>query len=297
MKRAIPWMCVLSVVLASVAVAQPDPDPTDLDLDGLLGIAAPVPEADAPEVLALQGVGSMLIERGHIETFDVSGFTSFLETQGWTVETNTIRPVTVDLLTPYDIVMIPVGTTNILPFVSSEVEAFESYVQGGGGVWIFHDSGKPPSGINSLASAFGITFYNDTVIDSTDNEDNTRFWPRISELAVHPATDGVSSFGYYAGCCLSVSPPAFILGSGDADAYSANCNTSPTVLAAYEAGGRVVFSGDNTPLFPSYYPERLRDEEELLLQNIVNWLLGEGPTATTPASWGRIKHFYSAETD
>jgi hypothetical protein len=64
-------------------------------------------------------------------------------------------------------------------------------------------------------------------------------------------------------------------------------------LATYEAGGRVVFAGDISPLVPSRYPEGLRDEEELLLQNIANWLaqLNE-PTSATEASWGTLKRLY-----
>jgi hypothetical protein len=177
-------------------------------------------------------------------------------------------------------------------FTAAEVAAVTDFVSDGGGLWLFHEFERDPSGINSVSGAFGVQFYQDVVRDSSDNEGQV-FWPTIHLLTEHPTTEGVASYGYYAGCCLSVALPSLAVGNGDDDTFSTNCPTFTPTLAAYEAGGRVVFAGDISPLVPSRYPEGLRDEEELLLQNIANWLaqLNE-PTSATEASWGTLKRLY-----
>jgi hypothetical protein len=273
--------------LAGSAAAQLDP--TDLDADGLPGVTEPVAGEEVPEVFALQGTGSILIDRSHLEGFNVNGFMGFLQSQGWTVTQNEEYPITIDILASHDVVIIPTALNSVYPFSLEEVEAFSTYLDNGGGLWLFHDSLNDPSGINSLSIGLGVSFYNDQVRDSTDNE-GAAFWPRISDLQDHPITKGVTSYGYYGGCCLAATTPAQSVASGDEDAYSATCPSAPPVLAAYESAGRVVFAGDITPLHPNYYPSQLRDEEELLLQNIANWLAHlDAPNAVESETWGRVK--------
>jgi hypothetical protein len=128
-------------------------------------------------------------------------------------------------------------------------------------------------------------------VDPSNNEGQP-FWPTIYNLGDHSISNGVGSYGYYAGCCVVSAGPSQAIGLGDDDANSDYCPLLPPVLAVYENVGRVVFSGDTTPLGPIYYPERLRDEEELLLQNIVNWLLGPPPNAAEAETWGSLKTKY-----
>jgi hypothetical protein len=173
-------------------------------------------------------------------------------------------------------------------FAPSEVAAVTGFVAGGGGLWLFHETLRDPSGINSVAAEFGVLFQNDYVRDPSNNEGQL-FWPTIYLLAKHPITQGVASYGYYSGCCLIVGAPSAVIGMGDDDAYSAACPSFPPTLAAFEDVGRVVFSGDIVPLSEAYYPERLRDEEELLLQNIANWLLGPPPNGVESETWGKVK--------
>jgi len=289
------WLAlvVVSLLAAPPAAAQPAPDPTDLDMDGIPGVAAsPSPGSEIPEVFALTGPGSLLVDRSHSETFNVSGFTSFLASQGWTIASNASSPITEAILAPYDVFMVPVGGfSGITPFTAAEVSAVNAYLSNGGGLWLFNEYSVNPAGINTLSSALGVTFHQDFISDATNNEGEV-FWPTIHLLESHPITQGVTSYGYYGGCCLSVVSPALIIGRGDDDASSADCPTFPAMLAAYESSGRVVFSGDITPLHSNYYPENLRDEEELLLQNIANWLAQKPPTAAESISWGAIKMLY-----
>jgi len=283
-----------ALITVPPAFGQPPHDPTDLDADGVPGVAGPrAPGSEVPEVFALSTTGSLLIDRSHGEgSFVVSGFTGYLEAEGWSVDELLTGPITESALSPYDVVMVPVGSRfGIASFTAAEVAAVSAYLSSGGGLWLLNEYDTDPTGINSLSNAFGVAFFQDQVRDSTNNEGEA-FWPTIHLLEDHEVTGGVSSYGYYAGCCLSVDPPSTILGSADDDAFSSSCSSFPPTLAVYETSGRVVFSGDVTPLHPSYYPENLREEEELLLQNIVNWLAQKPPTATTATSWGQVKMLY-----
>jgi hypothetical protein len=221
---------------------------------------------------------TMLIDRTHGQWFDVSGFTDYLVSQGWTVDEVTTGPITSATLSGYDVFMIPCRMdTNFTP---SEANAVADYVNGGAGVWIFGEyKGLDDVLPNVVAAPFGIEFNEDMVYDPTDNE-GYDFWPIIHLLEPHPITEGVSSFGYYAGCSLDVAPPSIVIGKGDDDAYSDfyPAGYYPPVLAIANYGaGRVVAIGDNTPLHPSYYPDELREEERLLLSNIAVWLSQKEP--------------------
>jgi hypothetical protein len=254
----------------------------------------PTPEDAYPAYSYLSGTGSLLIDRSHLENFDVSGFTNFLQSEGWVIAYQTTIPITFDALAPFDVVMIPTNSGPIgvvTPFVSSELDAFQEYVDQGGAVWIFHDGGvdRSPSGVNTLGAIFGSTFQADVLRDSTNNE-GSLVWPTIHLLTTHPTTQDVTSYGYYGGTCLTVTTPSIVVASGDNDTYGfTTCSSFPVVMSAFDNGGRGVFSGDITPLHPSYYPSNLRAEEQLLLQNIANWLLGPPPSAVQSHTWGSIK--------
>lgn len=283
---------VLPPALAASANAQVE----DPDLDGVPGLAAPPSEPYAPVPSILTGTGHLLIDRSHGNSFEVNGFTDFLAENGWTVSEFTVGPITETALQGVDVLMVPTraaGLGAIFPFDPAEVAAVQDCLARGNGLWVLHDN-LNPNGVNTLSGAFGVVFQWDYVQDPTNNVADTPFWPDIYELTAHPITSGVESYTYYLGDCLSVSEPATIVGRADEDAYSLYCpvGSRPPTLAVWEASGRAVFSGDITPLAPPYYPELLRPEEQLLLQNIANWLLGPTPTSTEAVSWGRIKGLY-----
>ncbi len=293
--RGLALVGVLAVLsLDTPCLGQGEPDPTDLDLDGVPGLAPPpaIPQAAAPSVLV--GTGQLLIDRSHNEAFDVSGLTSFLLSQGWVVAEN-YAPITDSILTGQDILMIPTRSvfTTMTPFSAAEVSVIQGFLQGGKGLWVLHDNLDPTS-VNTLTQTFGISYLYDYVQDPTNNEGNPAA-PTIHLLTPHAIVNGVESYGYYLGDCISVMQPASIVGRADEDSYSLYCllGTQPPTLAVWQAGGRAVFSGDITPLHPNYYSVRLRPEEQLLLQNIANWLLGDSPTAVSPTTWGSVKSRYS----
>jgi hypothetical protein len=242
----------------------------------------------------LVGTGSLLIDRSHGNNFDVSGLMNHLVSQGWLVAEHASGPITGAVLAGYDILLVPTrdSALPISPFSQAEVAAVLTLLDGGRGLWAFSDIVNP-SGINTLSEAFGVHFYADIIRDSTNNEGHLS-WPTIHDLSSHVVFAGVKSYGYYAGDCLSATPPAESIARADVDAYSQYClsGSRPPVLAARQGGGRAIFSGDITSLHPTYYPSGLRPEEQLLLQNIAHWLLGQPTTATSSESWGTIKAMY-----
>ena len=227
---------------------------------------------DGLERLLSASQGKMLIDRTHGFGYDISGFTNYLVSQGWTVDQLSAGPITPNNLEGYAVFLMPFAR---IEFTSSEIDSIVSYVEDGGGIWILGEySGSTKA--NSVSQEFGVTFNNDMVYDPTDNVEGNDFWPRIHILDTHPITEGVESFGYYAGSSLNVDIPSEIIAKGDDDAYSTYYTSYPPVLAAIEYGlGKGVFCGDMTPLHSRNYPENLTDEEELLLSNILDWLLAE----------------------
>ncbi len=267
--------------------------PTDLDQDAVDdGNRPPVSNYAAfpatPPIAA-----RLLVDRAHLGNFDVSGFTDHLTANGWIVGELVTGPVTAEALAGWDIYLIPVKTTaGLSSFSEGEVDAVAAFLKDGGGLWAFHDYTKDATGINSLTSRFGVSFHEDTVSDPTDNPGpGYEIIPLIQQISQHPITEGVDSFAYRAGCCLDVRSPAFVLAQGDEDAHSTNCSSAPPVLAVTTEVGRAVFSGDITPLHPSYFPEYLTAAEIQLLINIANWL-AIAPVATEDMSWSTLKCLY-----
>ena len=266
---------------------------TDLDLDG-------VDDGNRPSVFNAPAfpvsppiAARLLVDRSHLGNFDVSGFTDHLTANGWIVGELVTGPVTGEALAGWDIYLIPVkNNAGLSSFSEGEVDVVAAFLKDGGGLWAFHEYSRNPAGINSLTSRFGVSFHDDIISDPTDNPgpgyETTAFIQNISQ---HPITEGVDSITYHAGCCLDVQSPAFVLAQGDEDAYSLNCSSAPLVLAATSDTGRAVFSGDITPMHPSYFPEYLTASEIQLLINIANWL-AIAPVATEETSWSTLKCLY-----
>ena len=250
----------------------------DSDLDGISGVQSASTSSGQPAASVPVNVGSLLIDRTHGQDFDVGGFTDYLQANGWTVQkTATVGPLTFAMLSPYDILLIPISLSgSITVFSGPEQDAVNGFVNGGGGIWAYHELDKDPSGINSISSHFGVTFNNDLVEDPTNNE-GFSFQPTIHNLEPHRVTQGVTEFSYYGGSSLNVSSPAVVIAKGDDDTTS-SIGPFPPVLAVSESGmGCGVFTADITPLHPGFYPSELDADEIKLLDNIVDWLIECGP--------------------
>ena len=214
--------------------------------------------------------GAVLVDRSHGQaTVDISGFTTYLVSQGWKVKDAT-DSITSDVLSGYGVFLLVRPSVDL---TSAEVEAIASFVENGGGLWVLEDSASIIKS-NSISSRFGVTFNSDAVINPKDYFSWKPYWPIIRKLEPHAITAGVSSFVYYGGCSFNVLSPAAVVATGGADAYSDGgiYGDDPPVLAAAEAeSGRAVFIGDMSALRSSKY-DGLSDEHKQLLANIVDWL-------------------------
>lgn len=237
--------------------------------------------------MATSTTGKILVDSSHLGMISTDGFIGDLVSQGWIVDYLTTGPINTDKLNGYDILIMP--SESIEPFTASEVSAIKTYVNGGGGIWIFNEYDRITSA-NAISSEFGVTFNSDTVTDNTNNIGGHNTWPDINTLESHSITNGITSFGYYAGSSLNTNSPAKVIARGDIEAFSnpGLYTSNAPVLAVVEYGlGRGVFIGDQSTLNPFYYPDNLTTEEKLLLSNIVDWLNNASvvtptPTPTTP---------------
>jgi len=245
-------------------------------------------------VLPMIPPASLLIDRAHGGDFDLGGLTDFLTSQGWTVDELT-SPVTVEALAGYDVFLIPskVGGLgefpSIDPYSPAESEAVLAFVEADHGLWCLSEYKRDPSGVNSVAGQFGVSFNDDVVLDPEYNVNGDPVWPLIQAIDFHPITEGVSSFGYYAGCCVGTESPAFAVATGSSYASSNNCFDYPPVLTVYQNGGRAVFCGDGTPLYPGY---ETTEGNWQLIANIAEWLATGQVVGTESMSWGDVKSLY-----
>jgi hypothetical protein len=247
-------------------------------------LAVPPAEAAGPR---------LLVDAAHLENYSTTGFTDHLKSLGWTVATNTV-PLTSAVLADYDVLLVPPAYSGSLSaFSASEVSAVQGWVAQGQGLWLLHKVVSDPTGINSLAASFGVTFQNDVVSDAVDNTGPPHLAPLISDFDPHDVFDGVSAFGLYLGACMSVALPAQAIAFAGPHATSDACTGSIPVLATayYGDGGRVVCLPDVLPMHPANWSVTTTDGDERLYVNIANWLAYE-PTPVARATWGGIKSLY-----
>lgn len=284
-------LCVATVCAPLLVLAAGPFHGADADADRKADVEISVGGAEG---LATIPPANLLVDRAHSGDFDVGGLTDFLIANGWTVD-ELHTPVTAEALTGYDVFLIPsnVGSPGefpgIDPYTAAELEAVFAFVEDDNGLWCLTEYNRDQSGVNSVASLFGVSFYGDVVIDPVDNVDGNQSWPVIEMLTGHPIGLGVASFGYYAGCCVGVADPAVVVATGGPYASSNNCPDDPPVLAAYENGGRAVFSGDSTPLYPGY---PISADHWQLLANTAEWLARGQVIATESTGWSRVKSLY-----
>lgn len=273
----------LSSSTAAANINSTDPsDPADVrddrDLDGLPDDGGPV-GGTGTHSAGLPMSGHFLYDRSHGGFISLGDFANYLVSQGWTYTERTEGELSSAVLADVDILFLMGGTT---PFTPEELAAVSGFLENGGGLWMVHDYLGYAGVVNQVSEPLGITFHNDSIFG----------WPLVTEILPHPVSDGVTEYTFYAGSCLEVRPPGWLLArlSSGSTLY---CPETPGVMAIWDEGaGRGVFQSDATPLYSSYFPENLSEEHLRLLDNILIWLLGTGPIATESATWGGIKASY-----
>ncbi len=234
---------------------------------------------------------SLLIDRGHSGDFNIGGLVTYLLEQGWTV--NELHdPVTPEALAAYDVYLIPtkIGTNETIDqYTQDEALAVMAFVANGKGLWCFAEYNGNQTGVNSVASQFGIEFQSSLITDPVNNVNGNENWPLITNIGMHPISAGVGSFGFIAGCCVGTSAMSTVVATCGPNASSVECPNMPPVISVYENGGRAVFCGDITPLYPNF---DITEEHWLMLANTAEWLAVNQSVETEDMSWDNIKSLY-----
>ena len=262
-----------------------------LSADAMDGSSPPSDSSDPVEGMFSAGPpGALLVDRSHFQNFDIHTFTESLEVQGWIVDELTQGPVSYQLLQAYNVFIVPTytGSSGIEPFTELEIEAVSHFLSGGAGLWLFHDYNLAPTGVNSLASTFGVEFQESLVQDPVDNASDPS-WPYIRTFLEHPITEGIATIRLMAGCCMTVTDPSDAAASAGADASGSSCSSPPDVMATYSLVGRVAFFCDMTPLHAQYFPQRLTSQEIRLIENTISWLRTPGIVESERRSFGQLK--------
>jgi len=234
---------------------------------------------------------AILVDQSHQNAvYSLRGFLDHVEELGWNVTVN-YHPITESRLAPFEALIVPAEAHE--EYMPEEAAAIASFVAAGKGLWGITNAYEEPQVLNSLFWQFGITGNRDYVEDPVDNDDGH---PLITRLADHPITEGVSSFRLISGTCLNVAKPALAIAEAGPSASTSVCplGSFPPVLVAAEHGaGRVVVLAQSIPLSTRWFPERLDEEEVLLLENLFNYVAnGAGPTPTRETSWGALKALF-----
>ncbi|MHC4966450.1 MAG: DUF4350 domain-containing protein [Planctomycetota bacterium] len=128
-----------------------------------------------------------------------SGLVGMLSGMGYGFTTTDAGIDNIDL-SPYDILVICVGSSWDSPYTASEVSAVQSFMQGGGRVLILGDNaGANPQNINPIAEALGTT----TGIANIEPYDTF-----FSNFAPHPIFEGIGTIYFRAAGELASVPPS-----------------------------------------------------------------------------------------
>ena len=245
--------------------------------------------------------GKILVDVGH-SSLDVErilgDLMDYLETNNYYIEyTRTIL-----YLDPYDVLIIAIPTQ---PFTEEELNSIRQFVNGGGGLLLFGESGvlstENVEDFNVLAGSYGFEFQRDVVMDPVNNLTLDKPYseiPIIVGFANHPVTRNVERIFLVSGCSLRLSQRAKKLAWGGEETYGDRLSEiygygggsyepdlekrgeELVVIASSESGeGRIVALGD-TSLFRGKSaagdpwprdPLEYLDHKRLAL-NIFGWL-------------------------
>jgi hypothetical protein len=210
-----------------------------------------------------------------------------LSQKGYEVAANRTSPLTLSLLSQYDVCILALPTQ---PFAPEEVAALKAFVANGGGLLLLADAFGGGTVLNPISQEFGITINSDVLADWDDSRPIRPFhffihtWPRPGPLTAY-----VDLVMYDWGSSLTLQSPAWAFGTGDPDTWIDDGDGqqelgetigSPVGMAAGEYGaGRVVAIGDAN-LFMNMYSREFDNAQ--LSVNVVDWLAGEEPAVLEP---------------
>jgi hypothetical protein len=172
-----------------------------------------------------------------------------LEINGFQLDEFTTGPITAEILSNYDILVVGTLTSNWNSSHSSaEITAITDYVTyGGGSLLMFGENTDCPNrNINSLANRFGVTF----------GQSDTNGSVSITHFGTHEIFDGINSIILHTGATMDVRAPS------TAVAWYNN----ESIVATYEGA---VFIGDCNWLCNEYIHD---EDNQQFGENVFNWL-------------------------
>ncbi len=257
----------------------------------------PIDEANiAPESAEYQpfkdrpvaGNGRVIIDLSHdnnLEVNDLSPLRDRLEARGVTIVTHSgINGSLRDQLRDATALIIVAPT---MRYSAEERDAIVDFVEDGGLLLLAADPTRPvpeddefdslysalyPTSavpvINSVASAFGVVYYDDYLYNLEDNAGNFRNVRFAALNKSNALTKGLDTVVFFA--CHSLRSDGVALVVGDANTLS-SVRTGETDLAAatLSADGHVLSLGDVTFMTPPYHTV---EDNDHFLSNIADWL-------------------------
>jgi len=252
--------------------------------------AAPIVAADAPRVLFDEAHGQRF-HVGRDGELDLSQLGAIVRRAGARFETSTAA-FSEDTLTPATAVVV---SGAFAPVAASERDALLGFLDRGGRLAIMLHIGPP---VADLLRALGISISNGVVRESDGVLHGDPIDFRVSRLARHPLTTGLSGFALYGAWALLPEAPRLVaLAETQPHAWvdlnrserfdTGDAMQSFVVAVVGEKGeGHFVVFGDDA-LFQNRFlaegKENLR-----LAQNLAAWLLGRDPAASLAAAKGQL---------
>ena len=220
-------------------------------------------------------------------SFDSSYFEAFkslLISQGYSVIVSRLA-VTQNLLSGVDVLIVLLPTTQ---YSSSEIDAIEGFVLGGGGLFCIADH-TTSWRVDGIIARWGFSQASGYVIDSNNYVGGNNFWVYYEaargNFAVHPITSGLTRVQSAASnWFLSELPPGAVsIVTTDTDGTASPSGAS--VYAALDVGtGRIVISMDCNYFGPSDDPTYglYADDNADLGLNTIAWLIDRSANPTPP---------------
>ncbi|MFX1253693.1 MAG: hypothetical protein ACFFCZ_18925 [Promethearchaeota archaeon] len=186
-----------------------------------------------------------------------------------------------------DVLVVTYGTQN---YTTAEIDAIESFVNQGGGLFLAATHGSLGNGVDGIANEFGYDFNDTGTIEDSDDFEGTVQYPEYSgeNLHNHSLTLGVSQVQFYGSTGLLDMPDdAVSIVTTDTDGTATwDGSTTANGVTVYAAStyhsGRIVVSSEtewlrNNTDTDSDATENLFDDfNERLAVNTINWLSAAG---------------------
>ncbi len=255
---------VLLLVVTGMATAEIDP-------------TTGLPPKSSAFVPLPHGLGTNVLwdlTHGVFLSYEPSGLYSDLVTllaaNGFNVTTTAAGINNIDL-SPYEVLVICLGSNWDSPYTAPEVAAVQAFIGAGKGVLVMGDNTDTPNGnINPITQAFGTT----CGISYLQPPDLF-----FSNFIVHPIFTGVGSIYYRAGGELDGVAPS-VEAAFTTEGY-------PTITVLDPCG--MVVTGDINFCDNVYFANA---DNRLFALNVFRWLAGGCATPVENTTWGALKAFY-----